>query len=65
VSGIGEKAKVSSSTGFHSKQFIGRVGTAVGSIHLNGRRAWVLRFSTNLIENEEGLFSDDELVWSI
>lgn len=60
---VGSDALVLSSTGFHSKQHIGSVGVAVMRLSATGTIRWVLRFSSSLLSNEEGLYDDNELQW--
>jgi hypothetical protein len=56
---LGGSAKVLSSSGFHSKKYIGEVGYAVQ--HLGD--LWVLRFPSVFPKMEEGLFNKSELKW--
>jgi len=60
---IGDVAVVSSSSGFHSKKFVGLKGIAVMHLVASPHSYWVIRFPSNLPSNEEGLYRDDELDW--
>lgn len=61
---IGDKATVVSSTGFFSKKFVGQTGVAVMRLTSTSKQIWVIRFSSNLLGGEEGLYEDKELDWS-
>ena len=52
-----------SSSGNHSKNFVGRTGTAVMRLNSRGKATWVLLFSSSLSGNEEGLYLEGELQW--
>jgi hypothetical protein len=56
---LGGSAKVLSSSGFHSKKYIGEVGYAVQYLG----DLWVLRFPSVFPQMEEGLFNKSELKW--
>ncbi len=60
---VGSDALVLESKGFHSKKYIGRTGVAVMRLSASGSTRWVLRFSSSLLGNEEGLYEDRELDW--
>jgi hypothetical protein len=61
---IGRKAVVRSSSGFHSRQFVGREGVAVMRLNATDHSySWVMRFSSTLTGNEEGLYLNSELIW--
>ena len=60
---IGSKAKVISSSGAHSRKFVGRTGVAVAKLTAGREPAWVVRFSTGLPSNEEGLYTENEIEW--
>jgi hypothetical protein len=60
----GGNAKVLSSNGFHSKKYVGMKGFSVMKLSSNPSKVfWVLRFPSVLPLLEEGLFSEDEIVW--
>lgn len=61
---VGDKAKVVSSTGFISKRFVGQTGIAVMRLTATAKKLWVIRFSSGLQGDEEGLYADDELDWT-
>ena len=60
---VGRDALVLASKGFHSKRYIGSVGVAVMRLSASGKIRWVLRFSSSLLGNEDGLYDDSELQW--
>lgn len=60
---IGDKAKVISSNGFHSKYYVGQTGTAVKILNESKPQLWVLQFPSNSIDAEHGLYANDELLW--
>lgn len=61
---VGRKALVISSAGFHSRKYIGMTGVSVAKLDgCSTTPRWVLRFSSSLFGNEEGLYDDWELKW--
>lgn len=61
---VGDKAQVICSTGFHSRSFIGQTGTTVMRLDSTpGVIRWVIRFSSSMSVNEEGLFDQREIMW--
>ena len=61
---VGRKAVVISSTGFHSRRYIGQTGTAVMRMGASETVRWVLRFPSGLLCSEEGLYDECELRWT-
>lgn len=59
---VGREATVIASSGFHSRQFIGRTGIAAAKLSAAGVR-WVVRFSSVLPDGEQGLYDESELKW--
>lgn len=59
---VGRKAAVIASSGFHSRQYLGRTGVAAAKMSTSGIR-WVIRFSSVLPDGEQGLYDDNELDW--
>lgn len=63
IGAVGKPALVVASSGFYSKRFIGQKGVAVLKLTASTRVRWVLKFSSSLLGDEEGLFDDCELQW--
>lgn len=61
----GDKAKVLSSTGFHSKKYVGQTGIVVGIITSPKKQLCVLKFPSNGIEGVHGLYLEEELEWQL
>lgn len=61
---VGDKAKVISSNGFHSRKYVGKNGYVIKKFNALDKCYFLLRFASNLSGNEEGLYSIDELDWS-
>lgn len=60
---VGRKAQIINSTGQHSQQFIGSTGVAKMKLIEGSQPRWVIRFSSSLRGNKEGLYDDSELRW--
>lgn len=60
---VGDRVRVIASSGFHSKQYVGRTGRSVMKLSATGRTQWVVRFSSSLTGDEEGLYEEFELEW--
>ena len=61
---IGGSARVLTSSGFHSKKYIGETGYAIHSLGKANKKFWVLRFPSILPKIEEGLFDEHEIEWA-
>lgn len=60
---VGRKAFVLSSSGCHSRQFINTTGISVMKLDSVSPPCWVLRFSSSLCGNSEGVYEEAELRW--